>query len=73
MIAQCQNGVWVFLQDNDPRHKSGSTTAFLDQIAPDRILGHPSSSPDFGIMEGLWPYLDEAAKDKWTKLIFSLM
>ena len=68
-----KGGGWVFLQDNDPRHKSGSTTAFLDQIAPDRILDHPPSRPDFGIMKGLWPYLDEVARDKWTKLMFSLM
>ena len=55
---------WRFIQDNDPKHKSDTTTELLDEIAPDRIRDHPSNSPDFSPMEDAWSYLDQEVKKK---------
>lgn len=63
---------WLFIQDNDPKHKSEITTELLDSIAPDRIRDHPSNSPDFNCMEDAWSYLDSEVKKKNIKSIEEL-
>src|SRR6185437_329788 len=42
---------WIFVQDNDPKHKSKKVTTLLDEIAPDRIIDFPAESGDFNIIE----------------------
>ena len=51
-------GKWIFLQDNDPKHKSATTMRLLRETLGDRIIPHPAYSPDLNIMEDLWSYLN---------------
>lgn len=63
-------GHWVFLQDNDPKHKAKATMALLNKLVPRRIIQHPAQSPDLNIMEDIWSHLDrkvKAAKIKTVK------
>ena len=55
-------GKWVFLQENDPKHKARSTMQFLEGAVGDRIIPHPAYSPDLNVMEDLWSYLDRKVK-----------
>ena len=44
-------GAWVYLQDNDPKHKAAS---MLERKLGDRIIRHSPDSPDLNIMEDPW-------------------
>jgi transposase len=52
-------GTWVYLQDNDPKHKAASTMRLLEgKVGEERIINHPPYSPDLNIMENLWAHLN---------------
>jgi hypothetical protein len=43
---------WIFMQDNDPKHKARETMNLLEQNCP-KILDWPSNSPDLNPIENL--------------------
>ncbi|CAJ0940480.1 unnamed protein product [Ranitomeya imitator] len=73
---------WIFQQENDPKHRSKSTQAFM-QRNNYTVLESPSQSPDLNIIEHLWDHLKRAVyarrpsnltelelfcKEEWSKI-----
>ncbi|KAI4885875.1 hypothetical protein NFI96_032822 [Prochilodus magdalenae] len=73
---------WIFQQDNDPKHCSKSSNAFM-QRNKYNVLEWPSQSPALNIIENLWCHLKRAVharkpsnqkelemfcKEEWSKI-----
>jgi hypothetical protein len=71
-LVPTERGNWIFVQDNDPKHKAKKTKELLDRIAPDRITDYPANSPDFNPMEDVWSILNSFIEGKSIKSITSL-
>ena len=57
---------WIFMQDNDPKHKARSVTKwFSDQKI--RVLDWPPQSPDLNPIENLWMNLKSSIKKENVK------
>lgn len=65
------NRRWVLQQDNDPKHRSKSTTEWLKQKKI-RLLEWPSQSPDLNPIEMLWHDLKKAIHTRHPKNIAEL-
>jgi transposase len=63
---------WLFLQDNDPKHKAKKSMAELENLIGDRLLLHPAYSPDLNPIEDMWSYLDLKLKNSNVQTIPSL-
>ena len=76
------NRSWVMQQDNDPKHRSKSTTEWLQQ-SKIHLLEWPSQSPDLNPIETLWhdpkraahtrnpnniSELEQFCKEEWSKI-----
>uniref|UniRef100_A0A803JRB2 Tc1-like transposase DDE domain-containing protein n=1 Tax=Xenopus tropicalis TaxID=8364 RepID=A0A803JRB2_XENTR len=62
---------WVLQQDNDPMHRSKSTTEWLKQKKI-RLLEWPSQRPDLNLIEMLWHDLKKAIYTRHPKNIAEL-
>jgi transposase len=63
---------WVFLQDNDPKHKARGSLSLLQELCGTRQIAHPPNSPDLNPVEDIWSYLDRKVKAKKIKSIAAL-
>ena len=48
------------------------TLALLDDLVEDKIVDHPSKSPDLNVMEDIWSHLDRAVKAVKIKTVAGL-
>ena len=65
------NRSWVMQWDNDPKHRSKSTTEWL-QEKKIRLLEWPSRTPDLNLIEMLWYELKRAVHTRHPKNIAEL-
>ena len=71
LIRLSLNRSWMMQQDNDPKHRSKSTTDWLQQKKI-RLLEWPSQSPDLNSIEMLWHDLKRAVHTRHPKNITEL-
>ena len=63
---------WIFVQDNDPRHRSAKPINLLNKIGPDHLSDFPPNSPDFNILEDIWSLIAAALEHQTIKTMAEL-
>jgi hypothetical protein len=51
---------WIFIHDNDPKHKAKLTLKWLEQEAPYFMKDFPPYSPEFNLIEDIWSQMNTA-------------
>jgi transposase len=63
---------WIYLQDNDPKHKAKKSMETLKNLIGNRYINHPSKSPDLNPQEDMWSHLERKLQDVNITTIRSL-
>ena len=75
LLAQAKvfhNKEWVLVMDNDPKHTSKATKAWMNENMPNRRLEWPSQSPDVNPIENLFGWIKNELSKRSPKNISAL-
>ena len=50
---------WFLVEDNDPKHTSKVTKAWMSEYIPGKSLDWPSQSPDINLIENLFAWVKQ--------------